>query len=52
MTLILRPPGRGNWTPVVLTLEQSRHSPKPLLVKVGERVPLGGQVFRVARVLA
>jgi hypothetical protein len=50
LTLTLRPPGRGAWTPVVLTLEQSKHAPLPLEVHVGQRWVLGGRVFRVAKV--
>jgi hypothetical protein len=49
--LILRPPGRGAWTPVVLTFEQSKHSPLPLEVFVGQRWTLGGKVFRVSKVM-
>lgn len=52
MTLVLRPPGRGNWKPVVVTIDDSRHAPRPLEVVRGMRMVLAGQVFRVARVLA
>ena len=52
MTLILRPPGRGNWAPVVMTIEQSKHSPLPLYVSRGQVLPIGGQLLRVVRVLA
>jgi hypothetical protein len=50
VTLILRPPGRGAWTPVVLTVENSRHAPLPLEVFVGQRWTLGGKVFRISEV--
>jgi hypothetical protein len=48
MTLILRPPGRGNWAPLIVKIDGQRAA--PLLVFVGQLVTLGGQVFRVARV--
>jgi hypothetical protein len=47
--LILRPPGRGNWAPVILAIEGKRAA--PLLVRVGDLIPLAGQVFRVAKVM-
>lgn len=49
--LVLRPLGRGAWTPVVLAITESKHSPLPLEVFRGQRVTLGGRVFRVAKVL-
>jgi hypothetical protein len=51
VTLILRPPGRGNWHPVVLAVEQSKHAPLPLEVHVGLLVQFGGHVFRVSKVM-
>jgi hypothetical protein len=51
VTLILRPPGRGNWTPVVLTVQQSRHAPRPLDFYVWQIVDIGGQRLRVVAVL-
>jgi hypothetical protein len=50
MTLTLRPPGRGNWTPIILRVEGARAC--PLLVRVGQRMLLGGQEFRIAKVAA
>lgn len=50
MTLILRPPGRGNWTPVIVQVEGKPHLPPPMYFEVGQRVPLGGMVFRIAEV--
>lgn len=47
--LICRPPGRGNWAPVVLTVEGKRAS--PLLIRAGQRFTLGGLVLRIARVV-
>ncbi len=52
MTVILRPPGRGNWQPVVLTIAQSKNSPLPLYVEPGQIVNIGGQNLRVVAVLA
>lgn len=51
MKLLLRPPGRGNWRPVLLTVDAGRNSPLPLEFHVNQRVSLGGHAFRVARVL-
>lgn len=50
MTLILRPPGRGNWAATTVMLQQSKHSPLPLEVFVGQLWTLGGKVFRVSEV--
>lgn len=49
--LVLRPPGRGNWKPVLLHIDQSRNCPLPLEFHVNQRVELGGYVFRVCKVL-
>jgi hypothetical protein len=48
LTLILRPPGRGNWSPLVLAIEGKRAA--PLLVWRGQLLTLGGVVYRIARV--
>lgn len=50
LILTLRPPGRGNWTPVVIRIEQSRHAPLPLYVVPGQRLLIGGQELRVVSV--
>lgn len=50
MTLTLRPPGRGNWTPVLLVVDEGRNCPLPLEFHVNQRVELGGHVFRIAKV--
>jgi hypothetical protein len=47
--LILRPVGRGNWAVTVLSIEGKRAA--PMLVRRGDRLPLGGVVYRVAKVL-
>jgi hypothetical protein len=51
VTLTLRPPGRGNWKPVTLRVEGEPHLPPPMFFAVGQRLTLGGMVFRVAKVL-
>lgn len=48
--LTLRPIGRGNWTTVTMMIQGTRAT--PLLVRVGDKVPVGGIVFRVVRVQA
>lgn len=50
MTLVLRPPGRGNWEPVHLTLT-GRHAALIEFFKVGDLFPLGRLVFRIAGVI-
>lgn len=52
MILVLKPPGRGRWSPVLVTIQPSRNAPLPLYVARGQRVQLGGQVYRVAEVRA
>jgi len=49
--LILRPLGRGNWTPLVLAIAESKHTPLPLEVFVGQHWTLAGRVFRIAKVM-
>lgn len=52
MTVLLRPPGRGNWAPLTLRLgPPGKHGPLPLEVQVGQRWVLDGKVFRVSKVL-
>jgi hypothetical protein len=46
--LVLRPPGRGNWQPLIVAIEGRRLA--PLLVRVGQRMTIGGQVYRIAKV--
>jgi hypothetical protein len=47
--LILRPIGRGNWTPLIVAVEGKRAA--PMLVHLNNRLPIGGVVYRVAKVL-
>lgn len=49
MTLICRPKGRGNWSPVTVQVDSQRAA--PLLVRVGQVFTLGGIVFRISKVL-
>lgn len=49
MTLHLRPVGRGRWRLAVMTLTSDRAA--PYAVKVGDRFPLAGIVWRVVKVL-
>lgn len=51
MTLILRPPGRGNWRIVTLVVTGDPHLPPPMYFARGQRIELGGMVFRVAKVM-
>lgn len=48
MTLVLKPKGRGRWTPTVLHLVGKRAG--PIAVRVGETFKLGGILWRVCRV--
>lgn len=49
MTLILRPIGRGNWTTTRMHIDGGHAL--PLLFRVGQRLPLGGVVFRICEVM-
>jgi hypothetical protein len=48
MTVILKPPGRGNWSP--LRLDYTGPQVLPLVVHVGMQIVLAGVVFRVCEV--
>lgn len=48
MTLLLKPPGRGNWLPVTVIID-GRHA-VPLGFKAGDQFVLGGVTFRISRV--
>lgn len=50
MTVVLKPCGRGNWS--IVTLSVSGRRIAPLLVKPGDRLPIGGVLFRVIEVQA
>lgn len=47
--LLLRPPGRGNWHALTVAIEGRRLA--PLLIRVGQRMTIAGQVYRIAKVL-
>ena len=49
MTLILRPLGKGNWATVELDVS-GRRAPPPMYFLVGQRITLGGQVFRISEI--
>lgn len=49
MILTLRPVGRGNWKTLTISVEGSRAT--PLLVRINDRIPLGGITYRVVAVL-
>lgn len=53
MTLVLRRLGKGNWSPMQLQYDAARQGHLPMLVeaRVGARLPIGGVVYRVSRVL-
>lgn len=48
MTLTLKPIGRGNWTTITMIVTGDRAS--PLLVKIGDRITIGGVVFRITEI--
>ena len=50
VTVILKPPGRGNWSSMVLEYQGPRLL--PMLVAVGDLVTLAGVLFRVCEVRA
>lgn len=47
--LVLRPKGRGNWTPLVITLDGQRAT--PLLIRRGQEIAIGGITFRISKVI-
>lgn len=50
MTLILRPVGRGNWNTMTMRLDADMGF--LALIRVGERISLGGITWRVCEVKA
>jgi len=50
MTLILRPIGRGNWRPLTVAVDGA-WLPPPMYFAVGQRIELGGCLFRISRIL-
>lgn len=49
MTVLLKPLGRGNWTP--MRLEYAGQQLVPLFVRVGAVMEFGGLKWRVCQVL-
>lgn len=49
LRLVLRPPGRGNWSPLLVRIT-GRHVPPPLLVLRDDVVTINGMAFRVVSV--
>lgn len=49
MTVILKPCGRGNWTPMRLHYDGQQIA--PLLLHVGTVIAIGGVQWRVCQVL-
>lgn len=50
MVLVLKPPGRGKWSPIIVTITGRRAA--PMLFRRGDLFPLGGALFRIAEVRA
>lgn len=50
MTLVFRPPGPGNWEPVLIRVEPSRHSPNLLDLKPGDVVDFGSCRLRLVEI--
>lgn len=50
MVLILKPPGRGKWEPVIVSITGRRVD--NLFYRVGQRYSLDGTVYRIAEVRA
>jgi len=48
VTLVLKPAGRGNWSPVTLTVAGARAC--PILVVPGQLLHIGGVTFRICEV--
>lgn len=47
MTIVLKPPGPGNWTPILIRIRHSRNAPRPLEFHVGQIVKLGVRNLRI-----
>jgi hypothetical protein len=50
LTVLLRPPGRGNWQITTVVIDGPKHAPLPLEVTPGAIITIAGRVFRVVRV--
>lgn len=48
MSLILKPVGRGRWRPMTIVIDEWRIP--PMLVAKGQRITIGGVVFRIAEI--
>lgn len=50
--VVLVPPGRGRWSPLVLRWDERRRDelPLPLDLKPGDMVPVLGSMWRVQKV--
>jgi hypothetical protein len=46
--LVLKPIGRGKWRPMPIEIDVRRVP--PLFVSIGQRITIGGVVFRVAEI--
>jgi hypothetical protein len=52
LTLVLVPPGRGRWSPISVQYDPKRRAlPNRIEVRVNDRMPLDGVVYRVAKVM-
>jgi hypothetical protein len=51
VTLILKPPGRGNWACLEIKFA-GLHAPRPMDFQIGAMFPINGRLFRIAGVLA
>lgn len=47
MILLCRPPGRGNWRLVTVTID---FEPNPLFVRRGARVDIAGRILRIVEI--
>ena len=50
--VVLVPPGRGRWSPLVLRWDERRRDelPLPIDIQPGDKVAIMGVLFRVAKV--
>jgi hypothetical protein len=46
--LTLKPVGRGRWRPMVIEIDAWRVP--PMTVAVGQRIPIGGVIFRICHI--
>jgi hypothetical protein len=54
VTIILRPIGRGGWSPITLQYDARTRTeqPTPIEYRRGQIVPINGRDYRVSRVIA